>query len=107
MARCDFAWSPRLLQCGRTTRLPLRVDTPDVNLDLGSFTEVDRRWSDKQRTLYLYVRAPLSAGDEVVSAQSGSQEASTTIGVRSLEQIRQPITFRETTYPRRWPLGVA
>jgi hypothetical protein len=107
MTRCHFAWSPRLLQCGRTTRLALRADAPDVAVDLGNFTEVDRRWSDKQGTLYLYVRAPLASADEVVHAQSGAQQASATIGVRSLDQMRQPITFRETTYPRRWPLGVA
>ncbi len=107
MATCEFAWSPRLMQCGRTARLALRTTTPDVQFDLGRFVQVDRRWSPEQATLYLYVRAPASAGDEVIRAQHGSMHDSTTISVRSLDQLRQPVTFRDTSYPRCWPLGAA
>lgn len=104
MSEFCFAWSPRLLQAGRTTRLPLRSDDADVDIDTGAAHEVDRRWSQPDRTLYLYVRAPTTDADVTIRASRHGQEASCRIGVRSLGALRQPGRYSGAEYPRRWPL---
>jgi len=99
-----FAWSPRLLQTCRTTRLPLRTQDGDVEIDPGQAREIDRRWSATDQTLYIYVQAPAISTDVTIRARRGSEEASCILDVRSLQDLRRPTNHNGATYPRRWPL---
>jgi len=104
MSTIEIPWSPRLLLAGRTFRLPIRALDAPLDLDSTPFTELDRRYDQRDGAYYFYLRAPAESGDYTIGARQDGQRASTVVQVRTLNQLRQPTQHSNTCWPRRWPL---
>jgi hypothetical protein len=97
-------WTPRVILTRRLFRLPVGGDPGHPpTLDAPGFDLVDHRWSPRDQAWMFYLRTPASGGD--YPAVTSAPGATTTIAVRSLDQLREPRTDAGTWWPRRWPLG--
>lgn len=105
MADLRIPWAPRLILAGRVFRLPIQADGPEVELQADGFTEIDRRWSERDGALYCYLRVPEMSGEYVIVATQERRMARAQIEVRSLEELRRCSTFNGAEWPRRWPTG--
>lgn len=103
----QIPWAPRLILTGRVFRLPVQSPDPEVRIQTEGFTEIDRRWSPRDSTLYVYLKAPETSGDFTVAAVRRDCIASAAVQVRSLAELRRPFAYNDSTWPRRWPLGRA
>jgi hypothetical protein len=103
-------WTPRVILTGRLFRLPIAgVSDQPPGLQAPGFELVDRRWSPRDKAWMHYLRAPAQSGEYPVAVTTATCDTtgddSTTIAVRSLDDLRQPWTEAGAWWPRRWPLG--
>jgi hypothetical protein len=98
-------WTPRVILTDRLFRLPVGGD-PDhpPTLEAPGFEQVDHRWSRRDQAWMFYLRTPASGGDYPIAITS-APGVSSTLSVRSLDELRQPSSDADTWWPRRWPLG--
>jgi len=107
MADLRIPWTPRLILCGRTFRLPVQSAGEDPVLQAEGFRQLARRGSERDSAFFYYLQAPEKGGDYPVRVVQQDQSAQAQIQVRSLEDLRQPLAFNGAPWPRRWPLGRA
>lgn len=105
MSTLHIPWSPRLILQGRTFRLPVQAASAPLELEDSAFQLLDQRYSARDGAWYLYLRAPDRGVDGEIIARQDSEQATCTIQVRTLDQLRQVATRDDATWPRRWPLG--
>ena len=86
-------WAPRLILRGRTFRLPVVASNHALELEPSDFQVLDRRWSERDRAFFYYLRAPDTSGAYVLCATQQDQSARVEIQVRSLDELRRPHPF--------------
>ena len=98
-------WRPRIVLTNRVFRLPVAVERNVVlTLDAPGFTMIDSRWQSRSSARYYYLRSPDVAGSCTLTVRQTAQAVSTTIEVRTLNDLRAFHTYKGAIWPRRWPL---
>ncbi|MCX5659539.1 MAG: hypothetical protein NTW19_07420 [Planctomycetota bacterium] len=97
-------WSPRQILVGRRFRLPVESTSGPLTIDSGPFT-LTQTAPPRGNVTRFFLVAPDHPVDGVVKLRDASGEASATIRVSAMQELREIHHVGNTLFPRRWPLG--